>query len=168
MNEQIASILNKQIQEEMYSAYLYLSMASFFEARNLPGFSIYFKVQAQEEVAHAMGFFEYLIRRGNKVELLEIAKPKSDFGSTIKAVEEALKHEKYITAKIADIYKAACEEKDYPTQNFIQWYIKEQVEEEETAKALVEKINLVGENGANIYLIDKELSTRVFVAPVIG
>jgi ferritin len=129
---------------------------------NLKGFANWFTVQAKEELDHAMGFFNYLLSRGGKVELLEIPKPPSVFKNPKSLFNEALKHEQFITGKINLLYELSCEEKDYSFQSFLKWYIDEQVEEESNATEMIEKMRMVGENEATLLFIDSQLATRVY------
>lgn len=168
ISEKMNAALNKQLNEELYSAYLYLSMSAYFEGLSLLGFANWMKVQTQEETAHGMGFFDYLHSRDGKVELEQINKPQINWNSPQEAFEAVLKHEQYITSKISELMDIADEEKDRPALSFLQWYIKEQVEEESTAKDLLTKLRLIGSDANALLLLDKELAGRTFVAPLIG
>jgi ferritin len=154
--------INSQINEELYSSYLYLSISAYCSSMNFKGFANWFSVQAQEETDHAMGLYNYLIERGGRVLLMEIAKPPYEFKDICNIFEEALKHEKYITGKIHKLYEVGQSEKDYAFGSFIQWYINEQVEEEANATEIVETIKLVGSKGTSLYLLDKQLAGRVY------
>ena len=162
MDNTVVSELNKQIQEEFFSAYLYLSMAAYCTSKNLLGFTNWFTVQAKEEMDHAMGFYNHLIAQGEKVELLALAKPEASFGSPLEVAKAALTHEQHITARIKKIYEHAKEEKEYATELFVTWYIKEQVEEEANAVQLIEKIKMIGDSKGSLYMLDKELGKRTY------
>lgn len=154
----VQDALNKQIQKELYSAYLYLAMAADCEARNLKGFASWLKVQNQEETSHAMKMYDYLLERGGAVALQAIEAPPSEFGSPIKMFESVLEHERHVTASINELYEVAGKEKDYATQVFLHWFISEQVEEEASASEVLEKIRMLGDR-ALVYL-DKEMGKR--------
>lgn len=163
MNEEIINSLNIQVKEELYSAYLYLSMSAYCMHENLEGFANWFKVQAQEEMDHAFGFYCYILQRDAKVELQEIPKPPSGFDNPATLFKDALKHEKYITGKIHELYELSLKNKDYALQSFLGWYIDEQVEEESSASKMVELVKLIGDTKPSIYLLDKELALRKYV-----
>lgn len=160
MNEKLQNAINNQIQKEFNSAYLYLAMSAYSESKNLRGFASWLKVQYNEETEHAMKLLNYLGERGAKVALKSIEAPASDFGTPVKIFEAVLKHEEQITASINKLYEAALEEKDYAAQIFLQWYINEQVEEEATASAILERLKVIGDKGSAILYIDKELGKR--------
>lgn len=160
MKKEMQAAINEQIQKEFYSSYLYLAMSVYCAKENLPGFAKWLKAQYQEENEHGMKLLNYLLERGGIVKLGAIEEPPSDFTSPKALFEEVLKHEKFITASINKLYEKALEEKDYPTQLLLQWFITEQVEEESNACAIVEKLKMVGEKGAPLMYIDKELSYR--------
>lgn len=154
----VQDALNKQIQKELYSAYLYLAMAADCEAKNLKGFASWLKVQNQEETSHAMKMYDYLLERGGAVALQAIEAPPSEFGSPIKMFESVLEHERHVTASINELYEVAGKEKDYATQVFLHWFISEQVEEEASASDVLEKIRMLGDR-ALVYM-DKEMGKR--------
>jgi len=160
MNERMQEAFNDQINEELFSSYVYLSMAAHFEERNLEGFANWMRQQAQEEVVHAMRLFDHIIRRGGQVALKAIAEPPSDFKSPLDAFEKALAHEQHITGCINDLYGKALEEKDYPAQMELQWFIDEQVEEEENTGRVVDQLKLVGDNQSALLILDRELGQR--------
>lgn len=160
MNSTIESAINKQINEELFSAYLYLAIAADAGAKGYPGLQNWMTVQAQEEVQHAMKFYNFVLERGGKVELQELAAPEKEFGSPLDMFKAGLEHEKHITSCIHNLYELAQQEKDYPFQSILQWFIDEQVEEEATAQAMIDKVELVGDKGAQFYALDKELSQR--------
>jgi len=157
--------LNEQINAEMYSAYLYLSMSAYFEDQNLPGFANWMRIQFQEEWAHAMKFFHYIIERGGRVELEAIEKPRKEWNDSVNVMEETLNHEKHVTSLINNLMSLAHDEKDYASISMLQWFVDEQVEEEATASALLEKLKMIEGKGAGMFMMDKELSARVFVDP---
>jgi len=152
--------INDQINAEFYSAYLYLSMAAHCDALNLPGFSHWMKLQAKEEVEHGGKFLEYLTDRGARVTLKAIGQPPAEFASPLAIFEQALEHERHVTARIHNLYKLALEDNDYATQNELQWFIKEQVEEEKNATQIVEQLKMVGTQGTALVLIDRYLASR--------
>ena len=160
MNERIEKAFNEQINEELFSSYVYLAMAAHFEGMNLEGFANWMRHQAQEEVEHAMRFFTHINRRGGRVILKAIGEPPSDFGSPLEAFQKALAHEPHITGTINALYELALEEKDYPAQLELQWFIDEQVEEEENTGNVVELLKLAGDNKGALLMLDRELSKR--------
>ena len=169
MKENITKIVNEQIQEEMFSSYLYLSMAAYLENQNLKGFANWMRVQAKEEYDHALGFFNYLLTRGAKVELLALAKPEHNFSDTMDILTKTLAHENHITAKIHAIYELALQEKDFALHSFLKWYVDEQVEEEANAQELIDKVKILGGNGEALYLLDRELLARQYIpATILG
>lgn len=161
ISKKIEDALNKQINEELYSAYLYMSMASHFDAANLPGFGNWMKTQAEEEMAHAYRFYHYINERGGRAILGAIAAPPTEWESPLKAFEDALNHERHITACINGLVDLAIAEKDHASNSMLQWFVNEQVEEEATAEEILEKIKLVGDSGQALYMLDKELGVRV-------
>lgn len=163
MNQEVQNAINKQINAEIYSSYLYLAMAAYFDGKGLEGFSNWMKVQAQEELTHAMKFYRYVYERGGEVELQAIEKPKTEFDSPLAVAKEVLEHEKKVTALINDIYTLALDEKDYATQSMLKWFIDEQVEEEAAAQQIIDKLEVTGEKGQGLYMLDKELASRTFV-----
>lgn len=157
MKEAVRDAMGDQIKHEFYSAYLYLSMAGSFEVANLPGFAHWMRRQAQEEQEHAMKFYDFLLDRGESVQLQPIDAPPYTFRSALDAVEQALEHEKEITARIHALYDLATQEKDYPAQVLLNWFVTEQVEEEKSATDLAERLRMAGEDGAALLLLDGEL-----------
>ncbi len=164
MNEKIQDAFNKQINAELYSAYLYLAMAAYFEDINLPGFAGWMQCQAQEEVMHAMKFFHFINERGGRATMAPIEGPKNEWNSPLNAFEDAYAHEQKVTAMINDLVDLAMTEKDHAANNFLQWFVAEQVEEEATADGVVQKIKLAGDGGG-LFMVDKELGQRVFTPP---
>ena len=168
ISKEMEKALNEQINKELYSAYLYLSMQAYFERLNLTGFTNWMAVQVQEEHAHAMGMYNYLHERGGKVELLPIDKPQTDWESPLKVFEHVLEHEQYVTSLINGLLDVAEEVKDRAAISFLDWYLKEQVEEENNVGNVLAKLQLIGEDKHALLLLDKDMETRTFVAPVIG
>jgi len=158
--------LNKQIQEELFSAYLYYAIAAWFDAENFPGFAHWMRVQAMEEVTHAQKFYNHIYERGNDVELLEIDKPPSSWDSPLAAFEAALEHERHITGRIHHLLKIAREENDYAAEvGLLQWFVDEQIEEEATADEMIQKLKLISDSRNGLYMLDKELGGRQFAPP---
>lgn len=152
--------LNEQIKYELDSSYLYLSMASYCESINLNGFASWMKNQSIEENEHAMKFYHFLHERGADVELLPIDKPPKSFGSPLELFEKALENEQKVTKLIHELYETALNEKDYPAQVMLHWFIEEQVEEEDMVTGIIERLKMAGEQGAAILMMDKELARR--------
>ncbi|MFO8058958.1 MAG: ferritin [bacterium] len=165
LSEKMEKAINDQINAELYSSYLYLSMAAYFADIGLPGFNNWLKVQALEELYHAMKFFDYVSGRGGKPVLEAVDKPPAKWESPIAAVENILEHEKKVTGLINNLVDVAIKESDHATNNFLQWYVAEQVEEEESAEELVQKLKLAGEQGNGLLMIDRELAARPFKVP---
>lgn len=166
IKKRLEDAINQQINAELYSAYLYLAMASYFEETNLSGFANWMRVQFEEEQFHAMKFLDYLIERGGRVKLEAIDKPRFEWKDAIEVFEETLEHEKHVTSLINDIAEIAEVEKDRPTQNMLIWFIDEQVEEEATAEKILNELKLIGGGGHGMLMMDRELSARVFTPPV--
>lgn len=165
MKANISEILSKQVNKELYSAYLYLEFQNILTDRGLQGFAHWYMIQAQEERDHAMLFYQYLQHNNKKVALETIEKPETAAFTVLEILEAALAHEEYVTASINDIYELALREKDYRTKEFLDWFVKEQGEEEANAQTLIDKARLLGEDPRNIYLLDQELAARVYTAP---
>lgn len=165
VSKELENAINKQINAEFWSAYLYLSMSAHFAHEGLPGFANWFKVQFQEEQDHAVKFMNYLISKGNKVELTPIEKVDTSWDSLLKAFQDTLNHERVVTSLINNLVSIARKENDYATENMLQWFVNEQVEEEETAQAMIDSLKLIGSNGFGIYTMDKELGQRSY-API--
>ena len=157
--------LNKQVNWELYSAYLYLSMSAYLAHSGLAGFANWMRVQAQEEQMHAMKLYDHILARGGEVRLLEIAKPPSSWKSVEDVFEVTYSHEQKVTGLINGLVTLAKEENDHASLNMLQWFVNEQVEEEDNASTLLQRARLVGEVGSGLYLLDKELGTRVFNPP---
>lgn len=165
LNKQVKELLNQQINKEFYSAYLYLDFSNYFEARCLDGFANWYKIQAQEERDHAMLFYQYLHNNNEAVTLDAIAKPDVVLDSDMTVLKAGLNHELYVTSLINDIYAAAYEVKDFRTMQFLDWFVKEQGEEETNASDLISKMELFGSDPKSLYMLNGELATRVYSAP---
>ncbi len=168
INEKVGKILNSQVNKELYSAYLYLSMSAYFSDKGLLGFANWMRIQAQEEQAHAMLIYDFLINRGEKVVLTAIDAPPNNWENSLSVMEEVLKHEVYVTGLINDIISIAEEVKDRATISYMNWFIDEQVEEEANSQDIISKLKLIGEDKSALYLLDKDLAARVFVQPTIN
>ncbi len=160
MSEKLHKAMNEQINAEMYSAYLYLSMATWFEDENLSGMAVWMKSQAKEEMEHAMKFYGFINDRRQKVDLLPIEGPKTSWSSPAEAFKESLEHEQYVTSRINALMDMARKEKDYATEAFLQWFITEQVEEEASVDAILSKIQAMGDAKHAVFMLDHELGKR--------
>ena len=167
-SEKLQKAFNDQINAELYSEYLYLAMKSFFEEKHLKGIANWFNVQVQEEHAHALGLYDYVHERGGYVELAAIAKPALEGDSTLAVFEQVLKHEELVTSKINALVDVAEGEKDRAAVSFLDWYVKEQVEEEANVRQLLGTLKLIGDDRHTLLMLDRELAARTYVAPVIG
>ena len=156
----VQDAINDQIQAEFQSAYIYLAMSAKFEHMSLNGFAHWLRLQWQEETAHAMKFYEFLLQRDGEVELKELERPAVSFSSPLEAFQQVLEHEQYITSRINNLYDLATEKRDYPLQNLLQWFIDEQVEEEDSARSVIDSLKLIGDAGPNLFLLDRELGSR--------
>ena len=165
MNNKVHELLNQQINKEFYSAYLYLDFSNYFKARGLDGFANWYMIQAQEERDHAMLFYQYLQNEGQKVTLEAIGKPDKVFETDMDVLCAGLEHEKYVTSLINDIYSAAYEIKDFRTMQFLDWFVKEQGEEETNANDMITKMELFGSDPRSLYMLNQELASRVYSAP---
>ncbi|MBT3864777.1 ferritin [Candidatus Peregrinibacteria bacterium] len=161
MDKTLLKEMNKQIQEELYSAYLYLAMSAYLEGEALPGAAHWMQLQQQEETMHGMKFFNYIQSRGDKVELLELEKPPKAFGELVDVFKASLEHEQHITARINTLYELAVKVKDYSAQTFLSWFVDEQVEEEGNAQGVLDKLEKVGDSKEGAFFIDNELGKRV-------
>lgn len=160
LNPTLHRALNDHLGAELYSAHLYLSMSAYCESMNLPGFARWMRAQSEEERDHAMKFYEFIGDRGSRVVLGAIEQPPTDFASPLDLFEQALAHEQQVTAMIHRLYGLAEQEKDYPSQTFLQWFVIEQVEEEKTATGIVETLRTIGENRVAVLMLDRELGGR--------
>ncbi len=166
LSKKMEKALNEQINKEMYSAYLYMSMSSFSTNKGLPGFANWFMVQYKEEMEHAMKIYDYVNSQGGKVKLMTIDEPPSDFKDPMDMFQKTLKHEKYVTQCINELVDLSIKEKDYATQIFLQWFVTEQIEEEGNDNEIISKLELAGSKGNGLFMIDKELGTRVYSPPI--
>lgn len=165
ISKKMEEAINEQINAEMYSSYLYLAMSAHFETMDLPGFANWMRVQAQEELFHAMKFFDFVNERGGKVTLKDIKATNKEWDSPLEVMEEVYAHEQKVTALINDLVDLAVAEKDHASNNFLQWYVAEQVEEEATADGIVKKLKLVSDTGNGLFMVDQELGNRVYTPP---
>ena len=165
LNEKVAKLLNEQVNKEFYSAYLYLSFSNFYKELGLDGFANWYNVQAQEERDHAMLFIQYMQNNGEKIELNAVDKPDVALTDAKTVLEETLKHEQYVTSLIHNIYDAAYSVKDFRTMQFLDWFVKEQGEEETNANDLIKKMELFGDDAKSLYMLDQELGGRTYAAP---
>ena len=165
LNAKVHELLNQQINKEFYSAYLYLDFSNYFKAKGLDGFANWYMIQAQEERDHAMLFYQYLQNESQVVTLDAIAKPDKVFTCDMDVLKAGLEHEMYVTSLINDIYAAAYEVKDFRTMQFLDWFVKEQGEEETNANDMITKMELFGADPRSLYLLNQELAARVYSAP---
>ena len=165
LDKKVAELLNTQINKEFYSAYLYLDFSVYYEEIGLDGFANWYKIQAQEERDHAMLFLQYLQNNGEKVTLDAIAKPDKDLNDKLQVLKYGLEHEQYVTSLIHTIYEAAYGVKDFRTMQFLDWFVKEQGEEETNANDLISKMELFGSDPKSLYMLNSELAARVYSAP---
>ncbi len=165
MNQKVHQLLNQQINKELYSAYLYLDFSNYFKAKGLDGFANWYMIQAQEERDHAMLFYTYLQNENQVVTLEAIDKPETAATCHMDILQAGLKHEEYVTSLINDIYSAAYEVKDFRTMQFLDWFVKEQGEEETNANDLISKMELFGSDPRSLYMLNQELAARVYSAP---
>jgi ferritin len=165
LDKKVSKLLNEQINKELFSAYLYLDMSSYFEGRGLNGFANWYMIQAQEERDHAMLFYQYLHNNGEKVTLEAIGKPDKKFKKDMDVLKAGLEHEEYVTSLINNIYEAAYKVKDFRTMQFLDWFIKEQGEEETNANDMITKMELFGSDPKGLYMLNQELAARTYSAP---
>ena len=163
LNKRIEEELNKQINAEIWSAYLYLSMSAYFEDKNLPGFANWMKIQNQEETTHAMKIFDYINERGGRVLLQPIEKVKTEWRDTVEVFEETLKHEQHVTGLINNLVNVAIEEKDHATNNTLQWFVSEQVEEEAAVDEILQQLKMLQGKKEGVFMLDRELKQRTFI-----
>ena len=166
LSKKMVKSLNEQINKELYSAYLYLAMASYSAVEGLNGFANWFNVQVKEELTHAERFYKYVNQQGGKVELEAIDKPPAKFTSPVDLFDKTLKHEQKVTKMISSLVALARKENDYATEAALQWFVTEQVEEESNVTENLQKMKIVGKDGNGILTIDSQLAARVFVPPV--
>ena len=165
MNDKIAALLNQQVNKEFYSAYLYLDMANFYDEMDLDGYSNYYMIQAQEERDHALQFIQYMQTNNLKVTLEAIDKPDQTYTTVLDPLVAAAEHERYVTSLIHDIYHEAHQAKDYRTMKFLDWFVDEQMEEEDNADTMVSRYQLFGTDPKGLYLLDQEYAGRTYTAP---
>ena len=165
LNTKVSQLINEQINKEFYSAYLYLDFSVFYEAQGLDGFANWYMIQAQEERDHALLMLKYLQNNGEKVTLEPIAKPDKELKTLMDPLKAGFEHEQYVTSLINDIYAAAYEEKDFRTMQFLDWFVKEQLEEEKNADDMIKKMELFGNDSKGLYSLDSEYAARVYTAP---
>ena len=159
-NEKLEQAFNDQIQAEMYSSYLYLSMSAYFESVNMPGFAHWMRVQTHEEQEHAMKLYKYVVERGGRVSLQAIQQPPVDYGSVLAVAEMTYAHEQKVSALIYKLYDLAVEVGDHAASVFLQWYISEQVEEEDNTRTIVDQLNMIGEHSMGLIMLDRQLAAR--------
>ncbi len=160
LSAKLEATLNDQLNSELYSAHLYLSMAAYFESENLRGFAHWMRVQYQEETSHAMRIFDYINDRGGRVVVQAVSQPPAEFESVQAVMEKTLEHEREVTAMIEDLYREAQAERDYATHVLLEWFIEEQVEEEKSAVEIVENLRLIGGDGTGLLILDARLAER--------
>ena len=160
LSKKIETALNKQMNLEMYSSYIYLAIAAYFDEKNLEGFAHWMKLQAQEELMHSIKIFDHILERDGKVKLMDVKAPPATWKSPLAACEAALKHEKLNTKQINSLMDLSYAEKDHASKTFLQWFVDEQVEEEASATALVERLKMVGNSGGGLFMLDRQLASR--------
>jgi ferritin len=160
LSRTIQDALNEHMNQEFYASYLYLSMSAYCEEMNLPGFAHWMRTQSQEEYSHAMKMFDFIAEQKGRVILHPIDQPTIEFHSPLDLMQQTLEHERHVTRLINQLYELAVREKDYPTQVHLQWFVTEQVEEEKVASNIVEQLKIIGEQGASLLLLDRELAKR--------
>ncbi|MFC1766061.1 ferritin [Planctomycetota bacterium] len=168
ISKKMEAALNDQLNFELYSAYIYLSMSACLERMGLPGFSNWMRIQFQEEQMHADKIYHHILERGGKVTLGQIDAPQVDWPNVLNAFEDALGHEQKVTGRINNLMSLALDEKDHASAMFLQWFVTEQVEEEATADEIIQKLKLASESKAALFMMDKDMETRVFNAPAQG
>lgn len=165
LTEKMQEALNKQLNAELYSAYLYLSMSAYFQSLNLAGFANWMRVQTQEEAMHAMKFYDFINERDGRVLLQPVDGPPTEWGSPLAVFEDTYRHEQNVTSLIHKLVDMAIAESDHATHNFLQWFVSEQVEEEASANEIVQKLKLVKDDPTGLFLIDRELAQRAPATP---
>jgi ferritin len=163
LSKKMEKALNKQIQEELYSGYLYLAMSAYFADQNLNGFATWMRMQAKEEDSHAMKFYSYIVEHSGQPVVPELKQPPKDFKGPADIFKKALEHERHITACIAALVDLAIKEKDKATESFLQWYVDEQVEEENHVDGVIKQLNIVKDDGPGLWMLDQEMGLRTFV-----
>lgn len=165
LNQEVAALLNQQVNKEFFSAYLYLDFANFYEAKGLEGFANWYKIQAQEERDHAMLFYQYMHNNNVTVTLEAIDKPNIELKELMDPLQASLQHEEYVTSLIHNLYAAAQKANDFRTTQFLDWFVKEQGEEETNVNNLITKMELFGHDPKGLYMLDNEMAARVYAAP---
>ena len=165
MDEKMVEALNSQLNAELYSSYMYLSMATYFESEDMSGFANWMRVQAQEELSHAMKIYDYVIQRGDRVTLTRIESPPTEWKSALDAFEHVYAHEQKVTGLINQLVNLAISLGDHATNNFLQWFVAEQVEEEESSSGVLKKVKMANESLSGLLMLDNELGLRVFNPP---
>ena len=165
LDKKVAELINEQINKEFYSAYLYLDFSVYYEEVGLDGFANWYMIQAQEERDHAVLMLQYLQNNGEKVTLEAIAKPDKELKDKLQVLELGLEHERYVTSLIHTIYEAAYSAKDFRTMQFLDWFVKEQGEEEKTAEDMIKKMRLFGDDAKSLYALNSEMAGRTYTAP---
>jgi ferritin len=160
ITQRLQEEFNEQIKYELYSAYMYMAMSAYCSDRNLSGFAHWMRMQAEEEVDHAMRFYNFLLERGGRVELQAIDRPPVEYGSPLQVMEKSLEHERFVTSRINQLYDVAVEEADHPAAVMLQWFITEQVEEEATIDEIVQRMKMFGEEGPALLMVDSQLGAR--------
>ena len=166
MNAAVQDAFNEQIKNELFSGYLYLAMSAHFDHENFPGFAHWMRIQAQEELAHTVRMFDYVLRRGGRVELQGIEAPTTDFGPPLSLFESVLEHERTVTGMIHRLFELSGKEGDWAAQQELQWFIAEQVEEEDVAGTVRDQVRMAGDDQAALLMLDQQLGTRVAGAGV--
>jgi ferritin len=164
LGKKMRDLMNEQIKNELESYYIYLSMVAYFHSRNLDGMAHWMRCQAHEEMIHAMKFYDHIIDRGGTVELLNLKQLKTKWKSPLEAWQDTLEHEKFITAKIHDLVKLSRKENDIASDTLLNWFSKEQIEEESNAEKVLRQMEMIGDSKQGIYLLDRDLATRIFPA----
>ena len=165
INEKMEKAINEQVNWELYSSYLYFSMAAYFESVNLKGFSGWMRIQAMEELTHVKRFYDFLTARGGRPIMSDIKAPPSEWENPLAVFEETLKHEQHVTGRINDLVDLSLDLKDHATNSFLKWFVDEQVEEEESVDEVLQSLKLNENNPGGLFMIDKELAARTFVPP---
>lgn len=160
LNPKLAEALNRQINNELGASHTYLAMAAYFESQDLPGFALWFREQSAEEGTHAMRIFDFMAKRGGRIEVDDIAKPKADYASPVEALEHALKNEETVTGQINALFELAHEVKEFSTQNMLNWFLAEQTEEEDVVSQILDKTKAANGDRWNLLLLDQELGAR--------
>jgi len=165
LKKSVLKALNLQLNAELYSAYLYLSMEAYFESVDLSGFSKWMRAQVQEELFHAMKFYDYIVQRGGRITLSAIENPQIEWESPLAVFEHVYAHEQKVTGLINDLVDLSISKSDHATGNFLQWFVAEQVEEEESVNRVLQRVKLTGDSKSSLFMFDSELGQRVFAPP---